>query len=245
MLHPMTTHGRGTAITAITLVAAASTVAFALPAAHARPSGHAARAVQSARRDPSFGRGRGWVTTGLRGLSAVAYGATLAPSRRIVVAGQATNAQGEGQIVVARYLWNGRLDRTFGARGLFRTSFPSSSGPFIGLAVKPVGRRLLVAGGYGLGSILVMRLTESGRLDRSFGARHTGYTTAAVGGTAESLALGPGGTILVGSSNANANGRPMVVARLTRDERLDRRFGRGGIAQAAIQNLRLAASAQV
>ena len=244
----MRTQRRGTAIaaiTAITLVAGASTVALALPAAHATPSGHAARVAQSARRDPSFGRGRGWVTTGLRGLSAVAYGAALTSSRQIVVAGQATNRRGQGQIVVARYLWTGALDRTFGTRGVFRTSFPTSSGPFIGLAVKPVGRQLLVAGGYGLGSILVMRLTTTGRLDRSFGGRHTGYTAVAVGGTGESLAVGPRGTILVGSSNENANGRPMVVARLTRDGRLDRRFGRGGIAQAAFWNLRLAASAGV
>ena len=154
---------------------------------------HPARAVRSARPDPSFGGGRGWTTTGLRGLEAVAYAETIAPAGRIVIAGQATNRQGQGQIVVARYLASGRLDRTFGSRGIFKTSFPTAKGPYIALAVRSQGRKLLVAGGYGLGSMLVMRLTAAGRLDRSFGARHTGYTTIPVGGTAESLVVARSG----------------------------------------------------
>ena len=155
------------------------------------------------------------MTTGLRGLETVAYAATIAPAGRIVIAGQATDPHGHGQIVVARYLPNGRLDRAFASRGIFKTSLPTATGPYIGLAVRPQGRKLIVGGGYGLGSMLVMRLTASGRLDRTFGARHIGYTTIAVGGTAESLVVARGGAILLGSSNENANGRPMVVARLT------------------------------
>ena len=48
------------------------------------------------------------MTTGLRGLETVAYAATIAPAGRIVIAGQATDTHGHGQIVVARYLPNGR-----------------------------------------------------------------------------------------------------------------------------------------
>ncbi len=235
---------RGIPILTLTVAVLSSTVALALPARGGREA-QRARAAGPARPDPSFGRGRGWVTTGLRGLDAIAYAATIAPAGRIVIAGQATDRQGRGQVLVARYLPSGRLDRTFASRGLFKTSLPAASGPYVGLAVKPQGRKLLVAGGYGLGSMLVLRLTAAGRLDRTFGARHVGYTTIAVGGTAESLVVARGGAILVGSSNENANGRPMVVARLTAGGRLDRRFGRGGIAQAAFWNLRLAASAGV
>ena len=232
-------------IAVLGLVALPAAVAVALPAAHARPSAHSARVVRSARLDPSFGGGRGYVTTGVRGLEAVAYAETIAPAGKIVIAGQATNRQGQGQIVVARYLASGQLDRTFGSRGIFKTSFPTAKGPYNALAVRSQGRKLLVAGGYGLGSMLVLRLTTAGRLDRSFGARHTGYTTIAAGGTAESLAVSRSGSILVGSSNENANGRPMVIARLTPGGRLDPRFGRQGLAQAAFWNLRLAASAGV
>ena len=241
----MWTRRRGIPTVALTVAVLSSTVALALPASHRQSVAHAARSLGSARPDPSFGGGRGWVTTGLRGLETVAYAATIAPAGRIVIAGQATDTHGHGQIVVARYLPNGHLDRAFASRGIFKTSLPTATGPYIGLAVRPQGRKLIVGGGYGLGSMLVMRLTASGRLDRTFGARHIGYTTIAVGGTAESLVVARSGAILLGSSNANANGRPMVVARLTAGGRLDRGFGRGGLAQAAFWNLRLAASAGV
>ena len=103
--------------------------------------------------DPSFGGGRGWVTDyGLRGLETVAYAATIAPAGRIVIAGQATDTHGHGQIVVARYLPNGHLDRAFASRGIFKTSLRTATGPYIGLAVRPQGRKLIVGGGYGLGS---------------------------------------------------------------------------------------------
>ena len=86
------------------------------------------------------------MTTGLRGLETVAYAATIAPAGRIVIAGQATNSSGRGQIVVARYLPNGRLDRAFARRGIFKTSLPTATGPYSGLAVRPQGRKLIVGG---------------------------------------------------------------------------------------------------
>jgi uncharacterized delta-60 repeat protein len=242
MLSAMTTRQRHLrhGITAIAVVAAATVGTAA--AASSSPDIRAR--ARPARPDPSFGSGRGWVTTRVPGRDVLAYAAAITRSRKIVIAGQATTSQGQGQIVVARYLPGGRLDRSFARGGKFVTSLPDQSGPYIGLAVRPQGTKgkLIVAGGYGQGSMLVMRLMASGGLDRSFGTRH-GYTIIPAGGTAESLAIGRGGVIFLGGSNANANGRPMVVARLTSGGRVDRQFGRGGIAQLAFWNLRLASSA--
>jgi uncharacterized delta-60 repeat protein len=254
MLRAMTSRQRsirsGLAIVAaVVAVAGAGDAAGAAPAAGAVPATRAApdaaARAASARLDRSFGGGRGWVTTRIRGRSALAYAATIARAGRIVIAGQATTSQGEGQIVVARYLPGGRLDSTFGNRGVFTTAFPAKTGPYSGLAVRAqgTGGKLVIAGGYGLGSMLIIRLTARGRLDHSFGTRRSGYTTVSIGGTGESLAIGRRGAIYVGGSNANANGRPMVVARLTSAGRLDSSFGRRGIAQVAFWNLRLAASA--
>ena len=53
------------------------------------------------------------------------------------------------------------------------------------------------------------------------------------------------GGILLGGSNANTNGRPMVVARFTADGLLDRRYGRRGLATVLFWNPDLAASAGV
>ena len=200
-----------------------------------------------ARPDPTFGNGRGWVTTPIPGTTALAYGAAVVQRGRIVIAGQATTATGDGQIVVARYLRNGRLDRSFGKRGVFRTALPRSDGPFVATAIRRQRStgKLLIGGGYGQGAMLLLRLRPNGRLDRSFGGRRTGRVTVPAGGIAQSLTIQRGGKILLGGSNANLNGRPMVVARFTRTGRLDRGFGRRGLAQALFWNANLAASGGV
>jgi uncharacterized delta-60 repeat protein len=165
------------------------------------------------------------------------------------IAGQASTSggTGNGQIVVVRYRPDGRLDRSFGSRGVFKTALPAAAGPFFATSVVPERStgKLLVAGGYGQDSMLVLRLTPAGRLDRTFGRNRTGLARVAAGGIANSLAIQPGGGILLGGSNANAAGRPMVVARFTRRGRLDRRFGRGGLAQAMFWNPNLAISSGV
>jgi uncharacterized delta-60 repeat protein len=169
-------------------------------------------------------------------------------SGKIVIAGQANKkASGTGQIVVARYRRNGRLDRSFGSRGVFRTALPKKDGPFIATSVvqERSTRRLVVAGGYGQGSMLVLRLKADGRLDRTFGKRRSGMATARAGGIAGSVAIQGDGRILLGGSNANSNGRPMVIARFSRGGALDRSFGSGGLAESLFWNPTLAASAGV
>jgi uncharacterized delta-60 repeat protein len=66
-----------------------------------------------------------------------------------------------------------------------------------------------------------------------------------VAGSVQSLALAPGGRILLGGANSNANGRPMVVVRLTAGGRLDRGFARGGIAQIRFWSVLQAAGSPV
>ena len=101
-----------------------------------------------------------------------------------------------------------------------------------------------MAGGYGQNAMLLMRLTAAGRLDRSFGAKH-GYVTLAVGSIASSMTLARDGKIVLGGSNANAMGRPMVVARFTARGFRDRRFGRAGVVQLLFWNAALASSSNV
>jgi uncharacterized delta-60 repeat protein len=199
------------------------------------------------RLDRTFGGGRGFVTTSIAGASSVAYGAILVPGGDIVIAGQASPPSGNGQVVVARYLPNGRLDRTFASGGIFQSTFPTTDAPFIANAIARDRRtgKLVVGGGYGQGSMLVIRLTSDGRLDPTFGPRHSGFATVTVGGTANSLAIERDGRILLGGSNANVPGRPFVVAGFTRDGVLDRSFGRRGIAQLLFWNARAAAGTNV
>ena len=197
--------------------------------------------------DRTFGRGAGFVTTPVRGSSAVAYGAVVLKGGDIVVAGQASPPSGDGQVVVARYQADGQLDRTFASNGVFESTFPSATAPYIATAIAQDRRtgKLIIAGGYGQGSMLLMRLTADGRLDRTFGMHRRGFTTVAVGGIANALAIQPNGAIVLGGSNANRNGRPFVVARFTHNGVLDRAFGRRGIAQALFWTPSVASSAGV
>jgi uncharacterized delta-60 repeat protein len=207
----------------------------------------ASRESRPARPDPTFGAGRGFVTTRIKGTGLIGYAAAVTKGGKIVVAGQATMGAGASQILVARYQRNGRLDRGFGSGGIFETSFPQADGPFIGnaVAVERSTGRLLIAGGYGQGSMLVLRLTPGGQLDPTFGQNGSGFVTMPVGGVAQSIAIGRGGEIVVGGSNGNPQGRPMVVARLGPNGVLDHRFGHGGLAQVLFWKAKRAASAGV
>jgi uncharacterized delta-60 repeat protein len=124
----------------------------------------------------------------------------------------------------------------FASHGIFESAFPAADAPFVATAIARDRRtgELVLGGGYGQGSMLVMRLTAKGRLDPTFGAHRSGFATVEVEGIANSLAIQPDGAILLGGSNANRNGRPFVVARFTRDGVLDRTFGHRGIAQAFV-----------
>ena len=202
--------------------------------------------ARDAEPDPGFGGGAGWVTTSIPGLDALAYDATVLRNGKVAVAGQASGPSGDGQIVVARYRRDGRLDPSFGSNGIFKSALPVSDAPFIATSVvqERTTRKLVVGGGYGQGSMLALRLTAGGRLDKTFG-KGTGVVSVPVGGIAESLAIQDDNRILLGGSNANVQGRPMVVARLKRGGRIDRSFGDAGVAQSLFWNDHLASSAGV
>jgi len=218
------------------IAVAAGLVAIAVPAS----------AAAGARPDPGFGAGSGWGTTPIPGLDALAYDATVLRNGKVAVAGQASGPTGGGQIVVARYRRDGRLDSSFGADGIFKSALPASDAPFIATSVvqERKTRKLVVGGGYGQGSMLALRLTAGGRLDKTFG-KGTGVVTVPVGGIAGSLAIQEDNRILLGGSNANVEGRPMVVARLKRGGRLDPSFGDAGVAQSLFWDDHLASSAGV
>ena len=190
------------------------------------PAGAAAKPNGGVRPDPSFGNGLGYVTLELSGQETIANAAT-ATSDGIVVAGQAIPSSGNGQVLVAKYDSSGKLDANFGTQGIFISSLPDADGPFLATAVAQDAQgRILVAGGYGLDSVLVMRLTAAGQLDTTFGTG--GLTKIPVGSIANSMALQKDGRILVGASNLNEAGRPMVVARLTPSGAVDPSFGMNG-----------------
>lgn len=190
------------------------------------PAGAEAKPGDGVLPDPSFGNGLGFVTLELSGQSTVAYGA-VATSDGIVVAGQASTVNGDSQVLVAKYDSSGQLDAGFAAQGIFLSSLPAAGGPYLATAVaEDASGRLVVAGLFGQASVLVLRLTADGQLDTTFGTG--GVTAIPVGAGAQSMVIQRDGRILVGASNLNEDGRPMVVARLTPDGAVDSSFGTNG-----------------
>ena len=189
-------------------------------------------AASTFRPDRSFGS-RGIVTTTVKGVSLNAYDAVAVRGGKTVVAGQSSTSKGVTQVVVARYLKSGKLDRSFAGKGIYKSAFPSSKGPFVARAVgvQPRTGKIVVAGGYGEGSVLLMRLTSSGKLDKTFGPSRSGTVTRAVGDVAGAVAFGADGRIIVGSSNQNVNGRPFVLVGFTASGNRDSSFGSGGLVQ--------------
>jgi uncharacterized delta-60 repeat protein len=203
----------------IVLLASAVVAALGAASAEAKQDG-------GVRPDTSFGNGLGYVTLELSGQSTYASDA-IATADGIVVAGQAIPPSGNGQVLVAKYDSTGQLAAGFATQGIFLSSLPSADGSFLATAVaQDASGQLLVAGGYGQDSVLVLRLTADGQLDTTFGTN--GLTTIPVGSIANSIAIQPDGRILVGASNLNEAGRPMVVARLTQSGAVDSSFGTNG-----------------
>jgi len=130
--------------------------------------------LPSGRLDRRFGHD-GLVTTGFRrkdGRNSEITAAARQRDGKVVVAGA---SQGCGDWVcftVGRYLANGAVDRTFARRrharnGFLHLNVPGLSDEANALAVLRRGRILITGGGDG--QFVTVRLTRSGRRDRSFG----------------------------------------------------------------------------
>jgi uncharacterized delta-60 repeat protein len=206
-------------------------VAGGLETASGRSEFALARYKSNGQLDRSFGR-RGIVTTRFRGGgSAAALG--IDGRGRLVVAGSG----GSEDLLVARYLPNGRLDRSFGSDGRVRTGFAGheSSGSAL---VMLSGGGIIVAGGAVLpngsgAGFLLVRYRPSGLLDRSFGHQGRAFTPLGAGAdvaAAHALALWHGKVVAAGLlDNPFSGGGAFALARYDlASGKLDPSFGGDG-----------------
>jgi uncharacterized delta-60 repeat protein len=182
--------------------------------------------------DRSFGN-RGVVDTRLGNpgiqddVSAVAL-----RSGKIVAAGTADFSNpSRNAFAAARYLANGRLDRSFGTGGKVVLR-GSSHGRAWALALAPEGK-LVVAGSDGTGKFRLVRLQPKGKLDRSFGAGGVASTSfGRVSAMPRALALQRDGRIVVGGlalgPNVEGTDDQFAFARYNADGTADPTFGAGG-----------------
>jgi uncharacterized delta-60 repeat protein len=152
--------------------------------------------------------------------------AVLQPDGKLVVAGWRLDSTGTyTQMLVARYLPNGRMDPTFGP-GLGYALGPApatDNGTAYAVALLPDGRILLA--GVGGGQFLAVRFLAIGYVDTAFGtggmARSNFFQQYAI---AYDMAVEPDGTILLAGTSASQ----VAVARFTAAGQIDQRFSNDG-----------------
>jgi uncharacterized delta-60 repeat protein len=188
--------------------------------------------------DRGFGDG-GVVRTMFAQCGCRAYDVAVQPDGRIVAVGwrfRYGDAQDDDLFGVARYLPDGRLDRSFSRDGLASIDFGFGDDVANAVAVQPDGK--IVVAGQGTRSryrteddFAFVRFRRDGTLDRTFGG--DGLVTVDFGGrrydTAHGLAIQPNGAIVAAGSSGRRDGAPSVaLLRLRRDGSLDRSFGARG-----------------
>jgi uncharacterized delta-60 repeat protein len=169
-----------------------------------------------------------------------AAGVAIERDGKIVAVGWGAAADGSSsQFALARYLRNGRLDRSFGSGGKVLTGFGRGSYAKASSVVVQRDARIVVAGLRGsppgddvASSFAVVRYRPNGQLDRSFGAG--GKVVTGFGrqtrAQATSVAIQGNGEIVVAGwwQRLDFSSWALVVVRYRRNGRLDSSFGTDG-----------------
>ena len=164
---------------------------------------------------------------------------------KIVVAGTARGVEGPSAFAVARYNADGSLDAGFGNGGTALHALPLRIGPGLGRG-DPVRRQGRGGGdlpghvnGSSVEEFALARYTKDGILDKSFGIGGeviTDFGTDSFS-SASSVAITPGGQIVVSGPVTISGVNDFGVARYNSNGKLDKSFGIGGEATASFPNL--------
>ncbi len=174
-----------------------------------------------------FGVGNGWVSLAIQ------------TDGKIVATGIVTKyGQGGGNnlfntdILVARFLPDGTLDKSFGTNGVVITDLGSSDLSF-DIVVQPDGK--ILVGGQTSSHLLVLRYNTDGSIDKSFGDGG-GYVLSSVNvTTAHAITLQPDGKIVAGGGyNFDTY---FFIERFMPDGTVDNSFGENGSVTTAVGSI--------
>ncbi len=179
--------------------------------------------------DPKFGKG-GIVISHSRGMSSV-YAMELQSDGKIILAGQAFDPlTSRSDFALARLLPNGKLDPTFGHRGVVITNFGGQDDFARAIVLQPDGK-IVVAGrgdsGGGSLEFALARYLRDGKLDATFGAGGMVTTFVGEGYEAMDLALQADGKIVTVGQRF-ARDTDFALVRYDANGSLDSTFGSGG-----------------
>jgi uncharacterized delta-60 repeat protein len=184
----------------------------------------------------------GRVTTDFFGGTDGANAVVLQRNGKIVAAGSAFDSLDSNRdFALARYNRDGSLDHTFGDGGKVTTDLSGNSGTLFSETANAVrlqrDGRIVVAGGAfnpdtSLGSFAVLRYTQHGDLDPTFGGAGFVLTSFDANARANDLAVQSDGKLVVAGTIDRRDGfteQDFVLARYNADGSLDQDFGAGGI----------------
>jgi uncharacterized delta-60 repeat protein len=174
--------------------------------------------------DPAFG-GDGIVTALPDG--AIATAAGIDADHRIVAVGYTTG--GHVDVVIARFLPDGRPDTSFGANGHRRYDLGGADYAFDAAVIPNGGIVVVGRRSNARDRMFVLRVRPDGTRQPSFG--HHGVTFVDFGKpqqSANTVALTPQGRIVIGGYTSNGVGARSALARLSPRGRLDRGFSGDG-----------------
>ncbi|HEX5155293.1 MAG TPA: T9SS type A sorting domain-containing protein [Parafilimonas sp.] len=182
--------------------------------------------------DSSFGT-NGKTITDFNGNGGLCYASAIQTNRKIVAVG--TSA---GNFVIVRYNANGKIDKTFGVKGIL---IADSSNGFSNVAravsLQPDGKIIAVgySGPFGSRKFLVTRINTNGTLDSTFGRNGKTYTDFsnffALDNLAFAMAISSTGKIYAGgqsSGNETNNFSQFSLARYRATGKLDKSFSSDG-----------------
>lgn len=178
-----------------------------------------ARLDADGRVDRSFGDGDGEVTLNLQSHICCEDAALgLASGGRIVVAGMGGSFS-QYRVFLARYSATGKIDRSFGDKGIEARVHPHRLGTLLGMAIQPNGKivtvgRTEITPANRVRSAAVFRNLANGRPDRGFGRDGVYVLKPKTEGIAHAALALPGGALLGGSRLNPGGGAPATATSL-------------------------------
>jgi uncharacterized delta-60 repeat protein len=191
-----------------------------------------ARMLPNGKRDTTFGN-NGFVFNNIRAGDDVVCGAVNQPDGKFIVAGSSNTDFG-----VARYHFNGQIDKTFGTNGLTLTSIGGCEDIAMAIVIQNDGK-VVVAGSTFNGDnfdFTLVRYTSRGFLDPTFGKG--GMVVTAIGTGDDKIfdmVIQLDGKLVVGGSSFNGQSDDFALVRYNPDGSLDKSFGKGGIVVTEVQ----------
>ncbi len=163
--------------------------------------------------DGTFGTAGVVRTVAIPGGGSSADAVAVQADQKIVVAGSASPAGGQGSALLVRYEQDGALDSTFGSGGIVVQPLSALPHYARGVLVQPNGK--IVTVGYD-STLLMARFSAAGTLDTSFGTSGVVSLASYIGTARRAIIPTEGRLLMIGKVDASPNpGNDFVLAQYT------------------------------